>query len=352
MVDQQFIIMKEMLIILLVATGLVFVSGCTIPGLDVDIPFLPDIFPGTQMKEERHDIVAIEALRAIPSTIVRSGQTIRLQSLIKDLQKPEYEPVNVRVNLYNDCGLFDTRLELCSGGLKKGDTWCEFKMYPQSTNIVEWVMKAKDVNVETPCDVGVMVEYYYKTPTTSSATFVNKQELERLVSSGKGVKEIGKAVIGEGPIKTYIEVKPQPIVVGPDEEGSAVLTFWAENKGGGLIDSIPYENGNLEFGNVPEMNSLGFDVKKKVYITINGDNIKTVSGKSIEECVKEKMKSNGDKYSFYLIGRKTPRYSCSITAKDATRIKQEKTYQITSEIGYWYKFTREIKLTVRPKIRL
>jgi len=58
MVDQQFIIMKEMLIILLVATGLVFVSGCTIPGLDVDIPFLPDIFPGTQMKEERHDIVA------------------------------------------------------------------------------------------------------------------------------------------------------------------------------------------------------------------------------------------------------------------------------------------------------
>ncbi len=51
-----------------------FSSGCTVPFLNIEIPFLPDIFPGMQVEEQRHDVISIEALQAIPFSTLRSAR--------------------------------------------------------------------------------------------------------------------------------------------------------------------------------------------------------------------------------------------------------------------------------------
>jgi hypothetical protein len=354
---------------------ILFSSGCTVPFLNIEIPFLPDIFSGMQVEEQRHDVVSIETMQAIPFSTLRSGQTTRLRAIIKNLQKPEYEPISdVVIGLYNDCGLFDVSVEFCQGEKSQGmDTetgmyQCKLtRMHPQSTSIVEWVLKAKSVNVETSCKVGILAKYYYKTYSTSSVTFINKIDLERLVSEGKSFSETGIAKIGEGPVKPYVEVLNQPIVIdfnkGPLEAGSGIMSFWIENKGLGLLDiaSSRTEGGNLKFGCKQMEESkicLNMSSTEKRLRAINQ------SGKTvdkiiyIQDCIKgrlEKPKTSPgepDEYSINFIGKSTPKYSCTITVAEPGMIKEEKTYQITAEVGYSYKFTKEIMVTVRPKIRL
>ncbi len=352
-----------------------FSSGCTVPFLNIEIPFLPDIFPGMQVEEQRHDVISIEALQAIPFSTLRSGQTTRLRAVVKNLQKPEYEPIEgVVIGLYNDCGLFDVNVEFCQGEKSQGTDpetgmyQCELgRMHPQSTSIVEWVLKAKSVNVETSCNIGILAKYYYKTYSTSSVTFINKIDLERLVSEGKSFSETGIAKIGEGPVKPYVEVLNQPIVIdfnkGPLEAGSGIMSFWIENKGLGLLDiaSSGAEGGNLKFGCKEKEESR---ICLNISSTENRLRAINHSGKTggeiiqIQDCIKgrlEKPKTSPeepDGYSINFIGKSTPKYSCTITVGEPGRIKEEKTYQITAEVGYFYRFTKEIMITVQPKIRL
>lgn len=369
------------LVLLLVLSS----SGCTVPFLDIEIPFLPDIFPGTEIREERHDVVSIESIQAIPTTTVRAGQSIRLRAIVKNLQKPEYEKTPVTIGLYNDCGLFGMETtqgvkgEFCSGANppsykpSTGMVDCTTTMYPQSTVVVEWKLTAKDnVNVETQCKIGILARYNYNTYSTSSVTFVNKEELERLVSEGKSLSEKGIATIGEGPVKPYVEVLNQPIIIdatpGVQDPGSGIMSFWIENKGGGILEIAESgaTGGNAVFdcdklntatpftGSMP-INPAAFN---KVCLEIeNADNkVKAIKdGQSIiiQDCIKEHLQTkNPNEHSISFIQKSTPKYLCSITVDDPTRIKQEKTYQITAKIGYSYKFTKEIMVTIKPKIRL
>lgn len=88
----------------------VFSSGCTVPGLDIEIPGIPDLFGGMNVQEQRNDIITIDLLDAIPSATVRSGQSIRLRAVAKDLQKSEYSAIDdVEIALYNTCGMFSVR---------------------------------------------------------------------------------------------------------------------------------------------------------------------------------------------------------------------------------------------------
>lgn len=377
----------------LVLLLVLFSSGCTVPFLDIEIPFLPDIFPGTEIREERHDVVSIESIQAIPTTTVRAGQSIRLRAIVKNLQKPEYEKTPVTIGLYNDCGLFGMETtqgvkgEFCSGTTEPvynpntGMVECTTTMYPQSTVVVEWKLTAKDnVNVETQCKIGILARYAYITYSTSSVTFVNKEELERLVSEGKSLSEKGIATIGEGPVKPYVEVLNQPIIIDAapavGDAGSGIMSFWIENKGGGILEIAESgaTGGNAVFDcatllNIPipiprpGITGIGSiqippQMLNKVCLEIeNADNkvkaIKDEQSIIIQDCIKEHLETaQPNTYSISFIQKSTPKYLCSITVDDPTRIKQEKTYQITAKIGYSYKFTKEIMVTVKPKIRL
>ncbi|MEM5871580.1 MAG: hypothetical protein QW051_01770, partial [Candidatus Aenigmatarchaeota archaeon] len=137
--------MREKIITLLLISLLIFTSGCTIPGTDIEIPFLPDIFGGgMSVKEQRDDVIIIDKLDALPSKTVRSGQTIRLRAVIKNLQQPVYSPIdNVTIQLYNYCDMFKVEGEICTGGDipsdKDGDGSyeCTIRMLPLQTALVE-----------------------------------------------------------------------------------------------------------------------------------------------------------------------------------------------------------------------
>jgi hypothetical protein len=250
---------------------------------------------------------------------------------------------------------------------------CTTTLYPQSTAVVEWKLNAKDdVNVETQCRVGILARYNYITYSTSSVTFVNKAEIERLVSEGKSFSETGIATIGEGPVKPYVEVLSQPIIIdtseGSEDRGSGIMSFWVENKGYGILDILESatKGGNVVFDcntlyNIPIPFGGSIPIHpvllKQVCLEIDaGDNVKALKDKqmiSVQDCIKSHLETTTpSQYSLSFIGKSTPKYSCSITVADASRIKQETTYQITAKIGYSYKFTKEIMLTVKPKIRL
>lgn len=335
-------------------------SGCTIPGTDFEIPFLPNIFPGMQVNEQRHDVIVIESLQAVPSSNTRSGQSTRLRAVVRNLQQPEYDPVeDVVIGLYNDCGIFEVTGEFCSGTDKPeykqetGMVQCSIsKFHPQSTAIVEWKLEAKDVNVETSCKVGVLAKYDYETYSTGSVTFVNKAELERLISEGKSYSETGIATIGEGPLKPYIEILNQPIVV--DDSAKGIMSFWLENKGNGIVQigDSGKDNGNVVFScDSRDRNQICLNVEsiregqKELVLSKTGPQV------TLEECIREHLRNNNAYFTNFL-GKATPKYSCEITLEDPSRVKQEKTYQITADVHYGYKFNKEIMLTVKPEISL
>jgi hypothetical protein len=350
-------------------------SGCTVPLLDIEIPFLPDIFGGVSVQEQRHDVISIESLQAIPSSTVRAGQTMRLRAVVKNLQSPEYDKTTVTIGLYNDCGLFglDEKNEGVSGEFCSGTTAprynpatgmseCTIEMHPQSTALVEWKLTAREnLNVETPCKMGVMAKYKYRTFSTASVTFVNKAELERIISEGKSFSETGILSIGEGPVKPYIEVLNQPLVIDAEgdvkNQGGGIMSFWIENKGGGILELSDSSTPNVDISTTDCKNMD--QSQKKLCLKISSEFVTAIdtngNQNAIIRCIETHLKSkaNGnDIISINFIGKATPKYSCAITAADRTRIKQELTSQITAEIGYWYKFTKELSITVEPKIKL
>lgn len=384
--------MRKFLALLVVPLVLVS-SGCTVPVLNIEIPFLPDIWGGTEYHVERNDVIVIEKLQTVPSSVVRAGQSIRLRAEVKNMQEPQYDKIPVVIGLYNDCGLFGmgtSRVsgEYCSGSTppvyneQTGMVECMTEMYPQSTAVIEWKLTARDdINVETHCKIGILARYLYTTHSTSSVTFINRDEVDRLFSEGKSFAEKGIATLGEGPVKPYVEIPNQPIIIDAsetDEPGGGIMSFWMENNGNGILDmaEASAEEGNVVFGcdnlNVfvgipnstgPTQISPPSSVLKKLCIEVTpgketggGEHLMANLGGqpvSIQECLQEHMRNKaGDGYSTNFINKKTPKYSCTITVADPSRIKQEKTYQITSKVGYSYKFTKDITVTVQPKIKL
>ncbi|MCK5016114.1 MAG: hypothetical protein KAS32_03500 [Candidatus Peribacteraceae bacterium] len=382
--------MKKIGIVIPIMIMVLLSSGCVVPGTGIEIPGLPNIFGGTQVNEQRHDVISIESLQAIPATELRERQDVRIRAVIKNLQAPEYKPTeNVSIVLFNDCGIFKTEISFCQTGdeikdEKNGVYGCKFdRMHPQSTQIVEWKLNAKDVNVETSCKIGVMAQYYYTTYSTSSVTFINKIEVERLVSEGKSFSETGIASIGEGPVKSYIEVNGQPIIIDPSkdskEAGSGIMTFWISNRGNGLLDfskkQIEKDDETTEGGNVffPEEGDKDcgdrkYDYRPQMCIHIESklrwisleseDKKENVEEKTLEDCIKYhlgKIEKEGEpinKFDLNFIQKSTPKYSCSVIVPDSSLIKQEKTYQIESQIGYNYKFVKEITVTVKPNVKV
>ncbi|HDD46160.1 MAG TPA: hypothetical protein ENG42_01680 [Candidatus Aenigmarchaeota archaeon] len=293
---------------------IVLISGCTIPGTNIELPFL-----GASVKEYSDDVVVIDMIRVTPSSEIRSGESATLRVYIKNvMESSEREPQNVKVSLYNDCNLFDINLISCSGdkgGKKEGERTCNIgTLGPQSTGIIEWKLKAKRVSVENTCDIGIMVKYEYITHSTSSVTFVNKKEYERLLMEGKKISSTARISVGEGPIKPYVEVRGQPIIV-EDNEGSGLMRFWIENKGKGEL-----------YGDKIKLREL------------KGEGIT-----GVEDC-KKKAKE------IRIIGRKSPFYVCEIKLGGGERVELEKTYWINAKIEYTYSFRKTIRVDVKPPL--
>lgn len=109
--------MKKMLAIFALLM-VVFSSGCTVPGLDIEIPGVPDIFgTGMSVSEERHDVIVIDEMSANPRTTVPVGQSTDLRVVAKNLQTPGNTPVEVEIGLYDYCGMFDVDGKYCSGSI-------------------------------------------------------------------------------------------------------------------------------------------------------------------------------------------------------------------------------------------
>jgi hypothetical protein len=378
--------MKKLALVLLMLLPLL-TSGCTIPGTDIEIPFLPGFGPNVQVY--KHDVIVIDSVSAIPSTTVRSGQITTLRTVINNLQKPESKPEeNIQIKLFNTCELFDVIKEqsfcsMCDKEIpaEEGGSWVYNikQMYPKSTVVIDWTLKARDVKIQTPCKAGILVQYDYFTPTSYKVTFISKTELDRLISQGEQASGVGlEGVVGEGPVKAYIEVPNQPIPVGVDQTGvgfgSGVMSFWLQNNGMGQINMpinkdnvvhfLTYKDTGCEDQSIDMENnqkgiciSIGTDETAKA--TGNqeegavrpsydcGETLCSASNTDVGTCLYSKIKNR-----INFVGSSTPKYSCEVYPSDRSSVKLEKTYQIRAGVKYSYVFTKEISLTVEPQIRL
>lgn len=353
--------------------SILLMSGCTIPGLDIEIPFIPDIF-GANVEVQQHDVIVIERIDAIPSPTVTEGNTVTLRTIIKNVQKAESRPQeNVIVKLYDTCELFDVQQDsfcsLCgSGALGEDENGNSFftieEMYPKSDGVINWVLKARDVKIKTPCKLGILVQYDYLTPSSYKVMFMDKNELDRLVSQGETPASAGlEGSIGEGPVKAYMEVPGQPIPVSTNLEtgkiNTAIFSFWLENNGGGYINTAINEN-NAYFmdncdGNLNPISNNDPYGQKKICIsvtstglTVEGEGYDTLSG-----CLEKKILGDPPRGKINFIGKSTPKYSCEIRPSvTPSQLGLQKTFQIQAEVKYSYVYTANANLVVEPRISL
>lgn len=354
--------------------AILFTSGCTVPGLDIEIPFIPDIF-GTNVEVQQHDVIVIERIDAIPSATVTEGNTVTLRTIIKNVQKAESHPQeNVIVKLYDTCGLFEVRQDsFCSlcreGSLNEdgnGNSYFTIEeMYPKSDGVINWVLKAEEVKIKTPCKLGILVQYDYLTPSSYKVMFMDKDELDRLVSQGETPASAGlEGSIGEGPVKAYMEVPGQPIPVSTNLEtgkiNTAIFSFWLENNGGGYINTAINKN-NAYFqpgycdGKLQTIEGSNDQTgQKKICISISGSGLEVENYASLSGCLEKKIL--GDEPSqgkINFIGKSTPKYSCEIRPNvQPSQLGLQKTFQIQAEVKYSYIYTANANLVVEPRIRL
>lgn len=301
---------------------IVLISGCIVPGTDIDIPDF-GLFGKQPVKEFRHDVIGITSILVTPSRYIKGGETINLRVFLKNFQKPEFSPKNdISVKIFNDCQLFeDKKLVYCPGN--KNEDVCEIdNFYPQSEKSVVWEMKAKDINVETSCDIGISVEYKHNSHTTTQVVYLNKEEYERLVLQGRGSEKKGIMFVGEGPIKAYLEFPDQPIIVSEENKGRSIAYFWIENKGTGIVS-----------GNKVEIK----------HININSKNIESEDNKEIKECFFKDLES------IEFVGKKTPKFACKVKLKNGVEIASESIFTIDVDINeYKYTFVKTINVVVQP----
>jgi len=103
-----------------------------------------------------------------------------------------------------------------------------------------------------------------------------------------------------------------------------MMTFWVENRGSGELENNRVEKNDIKIDECASGELLGC---KKCW---------------------EEIEESG----LQLIGKTSPKFSCEIEPRNKGFITQEKTYQLTSEISYNYKFNKKIRLTIEPQIDL
>ncbi|RLJ10239.1 MAG: hypothetical protein DRP15_00655 [Candidatus Aenigmatarchaeota archaeon] len=321
--------MKKIAAFLLIVLT-VSISGCVIPGTDVDIPFIPNVF-GPKVHQEVADVVRIKSLSAIPNTIP-SGSTTRLIAYIENLgtetiPQKDFDQSSVTVELYDFCeGFFTFQHMNCPGEAKEES--CKIKLLPLQVSEIDWTLKAGDAQVKTICPqdgMKVSVRYPYKTFSTTTITFINKDEMQRQIEQGRFKQTDSDISIGEGPVKVYLKVEDtQPVPVSDKEgEQTTVIALVVENKGKGyVVGDSSLGTGESEVI-ITDLDLKGLQPKTDCEIQ-NNKKIKLVQNKRKITCefvIPDKVK-------------KTPK---------------ESTLRLSVGIKYAYEFRKNVKVTVEPK---
>jgi hypothetical protein len=319
------------LLLLLPVAAIMLVSGCTIPGTDVEIPFISGLF-GPSVSQDVTDVVVITSLRSIPDTVV-PGQTFRIVAYVQNkgsntLSADGKNPVEVE--LYDYCsGLFDLLGNSLGGG--KGATEATIpKLLPYETKEIYWTLQARaDTKLKTTCPkdgMKVSVTYPYTSTSLSTITFINPTEYARRIEQNVLTKKTSELVAGDGPVRAYLSVEDdQPI---PVNAGTTVLALNIENKGSG------YPKTQEMTANDP---GSGWQVKLDSF---------SIAGLTWSEQGCEIQGSGGLKTKLIQNKRKIV---CSATIPGFGDIGLEATKKMEAVISYEYQFTASVPVTVEPK---
>ncbi|MBL7205968.1 MAG: hypothetical protein ISS36_00035 [Candidatus Aenigmarchaeota archaeon] len=318
-------------ILILTLVSVILVSGCVIPGTSIEIPGLPDIF-GVQ--SEKSDVITIKSLNAYPSKIT-SSQEIRLIAYIENSGKETVGNLDVRgesgvtINLYDYCvGLFeieDGDINCPSGSEKlNSDTekgcWIP-KFLALETKEVDWILKPREVELETPCDVKVSVTYPYETVSLTTIHFINENEYQRQLEEGSFKSRSSSIIQGEGPIKALLKVlDQQPIPTTRDIFASSLEV---SNKGSGFV-------------------AVKDDGEKRDHM-IFLESLKYDNSDEKDVCFKDIFEDND--YQIQLIqGRTSSKMTCEL--KQPTGVEKELTKTAEINIKYLYELRKEKKVSV------
>jgi len=302
--------LKKSLVLLPLAVMLV--SGCTIPGTDINID-IPGF--GTPTVSYQNEMLVITSLQAIPAEVA-PGQTVTLVATIQNKGTQKRSLSEVYIDLYDYCpGLFQKSIpDKITGDI-----------YPDQMIQVVWKLKAADnLAVESTCPsdgMKVAVRYKQKTDSIATIAFIDEMEMNRLIQEGKFGKTTSAVTVGEGPVKPYVEVRDvQPI---PSNSKTTNIIFRAENKGQGFVQRIEGD----------EINP-----------TVTWDSVSSSSSVMKADLEKCKAESNDQ---FILIRGKSAEIPCTVAVP--VKDTPEYTETITTTISYNYEFRKSVIVKVKPK---
>jgi len=328
------------------------VSGCT-----SEIPFIGSIcIPGFgtcgTTTEYEHDVMIINTLEAVPST-VSTGQQFRLSAWIENKggetipQKDLTQSVPVKIKLYDTCeGLFKEIKVTCPGSnTETTATECTItNILPKQKVAVFWTLVAYDstkIPLETSCNLKVYVQYPYRTKSITSITFVDYVEYQRMLDENKFTAITSYITEGYGPIKPYLTVEDQqPIPVKNGVASTTTLAFQLKNKGSGFL------TGSFE---VPSWGpgTLSTDTPK---IPTSAIKISTNVGTGASEYKIEGLVVTAIQKmeAFQFVGKESPKQFFTVATPSNNKIEKTATYYVSTSVDYIYEFRKEVKVTIKP----
>jgi hypothetical protein len=307
------------------------VSGCTIPGTDITIPW----FNGGGTIDYKDDIIVIKSMQVTPGTTVKAGQTMTLYADIQNTQDPEkvagMKLPEVSIDLYDYCtNLFtnDPAMTLndeCGGS---------FEMSPQEIKTCSWTLEPRDVNLITPCQLKIKVTYKYTTQTVTSITFIDADELDARIRRGEPWQISGSTTRGYGPVKAFVEVETQQPV---SSETPASISIMIKNVGQGYIKDAAIAKGLIHTE------------------WLNADGQLAVKSQNDEnECVFP-INKDGE---VSIVRKQTTPLFCKVSPMGSINVEQtydmvvivgDKDADFQQNNGYEYEFRKSINVQIEPR---
>ena len=315
----------------------VFVSGCTMPGTDIQLPCFPP-FCGTQVIEERADIVTIKSLNIFPSKAA-PGQQVRLVAYIQNMDKHDKIPQpglgsneKISVELYDYCeGMFNNIEVSCDGTQNNHKKKCEgIELLPQEIKEIDWTMTVADLPLKTQCELKVRVHYPYKTTSMTTVYFINHDEMQRQLEEGTFRQRDSLISKGPGPIKAYLTLLDQQPIPIKDKEGTSALSLEIENRGDGFPKKT--NDGGKKYDILKDKVTLKLPEQFK--LQTNGN------------CG---FQNNKPKESINLIKGKSSKIVCPVNFKNMN-VPLESSMHMTVDVEYGYEFRKSVLFRVEPKI--
>jgi hypothetical protein len=324
-----------MAMLIISAAAVLLVSGCTIPGTDIEIPFISGLF-GPSVEQDTTDVVVISSLRAIPDTVV-PGQQFRIIAYVQNKGSKTFEK-SVQVKLYDYCkGTF----EILGNNIEKGvdgdqaSTCTIEKLLPYETKEIYWTLKAdKGIELKTVCPsdgMKVSVTYPYESTSLSTITFMEPTEYQRRIEQGTLQSKDSYIIAGDGPVRAYLDVEDeQPI---PIDAKTTVLSLNIENRGSGYPVTQTSQQGD-EYQVTVKSVDTGSEEIGNIYM----------EWKKADDC---EIKTDGFKTKLIQDKRK---FVCEANIMGGGDVGLESTISMETAISYTYQFTKSAKVTVEPKI--